>query len=638
MERAKILALMLITTNLMSLLAISNASGYAETRLKIINPKTGDENFKFSPNTTNVGDTFVADIMVYNVSQLFGWQVNITFNSKLINVVDIYTTDNHVLAGQTNFPVSKIVDNNNGYVVWGLTLGPGGRPFSGSGRICQILFQIIKAPQKGEILTCSIHIDQEGVYYTQLLNEVAAEIPFVPYDGHYDFSWPIEMPPAVLKVTPARVVNPSLTPCNSFAVNISIIDANLLVFINVTLIFNLGVLTIQAITLGELLPPDTEFLYHIDNEFGFAIIEAETSPSTSINGSGTFATLTFHVESLGESSLTLTNTILINKFGNKIEHSTEDGYFNNMLIAKLAVVPNEIIDPTLQPPATFALNITIDDVENLYNYTINLAFNSRVLSCIGLLFMDPLNETNYDPNFSVNNSIGTISIHVFYYKPANPLTTYEPITLFSLIFRVKGLGASPIKFQNVLLFDNNALPIAFETFDGLFVSIKRDIAVLGIGVFPSEIYAGQVIYINVTVKNIGDIPETFKIHVYADDYLIANLTVEDLAPDEELLIETMWNTADNSCGNFTLWAVAGPVPYETNLDDNILRDGTVLLKLLGDVNGDRVINMIDVVVVIQAFGTYEGHARWIPEADLNFDGKVDMKDITLVLSNFGKSY
>jgi len=631
---------MLLTIILIPVLAVANADANAdtETQLKIINPETGDGNFIFNPNTTNVGDTFTADVMVYNISQLFGWQVNITFNPVLINVVDIYTTDDHVLAGQTTLPVSKIIDNENGYVVWGLTLGPGGTPFSGSGRICQILFQIIKAPQKGEILTCSIHIDQEGIYYTQLLTETAAEIPFVPYDGYYDFSWPIEIPPAVLKITPARVVDPSLTPCSSFAVNISIIDANLLAIINVTLTFNSSVLTVQTITLGELLPPDTEFLYYIDNEFGFAVIEVEVPSSTSINGSGTLATLTFHVELLGESSLTLTNTTLINKFGDEVEHSTEDGYFNNMLIAKLVVVPNEIIDPTLQPPATFTLNITIDDVENLYQYAINLTFNPEVLSCIGLLFMDPLNETNYTPHFGVNNTIGMISVHVSYYEPAIPLTTYEPVTLFSLIFRVKGLGTSPIEFQNVSLFDNNALPIAFETFDGLFASVSRDIAILDISVSPDEVYAGRVIYINVTVKNVGDILETFNVHIYANDYLIANLTVEDLAPDEELLIETMWNTTDYPCGNYTIWAIGGPVPYETNLDDNTLWDGTVLLKLLGDINGDRVVNMTDVVIVIQAFGTYEGHIRWNPEADLNFDGKVDMKDITLVLSNFGKSY
>jgi len=644
MRKVIILLIMLIMflANPMLASPIEVQAADTGTELKIINPETGDGNFIFNPNVTSVGDNFTADVLVYNVSGLFGWQINVTFNPALMHVVDIYTTDDHVLAGQTAFPVSKMIDNEKGYVVWGLTLGPGGTPFSGSGRICQILFQIVKAPQKGEVLTCWIHLDQEGVYYTQLLDEYAEEIPYIPHDGYYDFSWRIPIPPATLKVAPARVVNPTLTPCHSFTINITILNANLLVAFNTTLTFNSTVLTAQSVTKGDILPPTTEFSYIIDNSTGFVKIEAKIPVGTpSVNGSGVLATLVFHVESLGESNLTLTDTILKNEFGGDIEYSIENGYFNNMLIAKLAVTPSEIIDPTLLPPAKFELNVSIDDVERLYQYSLTLTFDPNVLTCVGILFADPMNETHYIPTFNVNNTVGTISVNVTYYQPAVPLTTYEPVTLFSLMFRVKGLGRTPIEIRNASLIDDEGLPIVFETFDGFFASIRRDIAIVNLNVSPGEVYVGQTININVTVKNKGDIQETFNLCIYGNisgnNKLIINQTVTDLASNEERLIVVTWNTTDYTCGNYTIWAVAGPVPYETNLDDNTFWGGSVMLKLLGDIDGNGVVNMTDVVLVVQAFGTYEGHERWNPEADLNFDGKVDMKDIIIVLSNFGKT-
>jgi hypothetical protein len=57
--------------------------------------------------------------------------------------------------------------------------------------------------------------------------------------------------------------------------------------------------------------------------------------------------------------------------------------------------------------------------------------------------------------------------------------------------------------------------------------------------------------------------------------------------------------------------------------------------IAGDVNGDGKVNMQDIILVLGAFGSYPGHARWDPSCDLNADLKVNMADLTIVLSNFG---
>jgi uncharacterized protein (DUF2141 family) len=61
------------------------------------------------------------------------------------------------------------------------------------------------------------------------------------------------------------------------------------------------------------------------------------------------------------------------------------------------------------------------------------------------------------------------------------------------------------------------------------------------------------------------------------------------------------------------------------------------MALTGDVNGDGKVDMQDVMVVIKAFGSIPGTARWNAAADLNGDGRVDVSDIIIVLLNFGKT-
>ena len=55
-----------------------------------------------------------------------------------------------------------------------------------------------------------------------------------------------------------------------------------------------------------------------------------------------------------------------------------------------------------------------------------------------------------------------------------------------------------------------------------------------------------------------------------------------------------------------------------------------------DLNYDGKIDIDDVVQSALAFGSYPGHPRWDPEAELTGDGKIDIDDVILVCIDFGK--
>jgi hypothetical protein len=57
---------------------------------------------------------------------------------------------------------------------------------------------------------------------------------------------------------------------------------------------------------------------------------------------------------------------------------------------------------------------------------------------------------------------------------------------------------------------------------------------------------------------------------------------------------------------------------------------------MGDVNLDGVIDDADMELLNGAFGSVSGDAKWIPNCDLNRDGKIDMLDIAAAAKNYGK--
>jgi len=58
-------------------------------------------------------------------------------------------------------------------------------------------------------------------------------------------------------------------------------------------------------------------------------------------------------------------------------------------------------------------------------------------------------------------------------------------------------------------------------------------------------------------------------------------------------------------------------------------------SLVGDINGDGIVDVLDLTRASFAFGLFEGEPGYDPEADINADGIVDMRDIFLVAVNLG---
>jgi len=64
----------------------------------------------------------------------------------------------------------------------------------------------------------------------------------------------------------------------------------------------------------------------------------------------------------------------------------------------------------------------------------------------------------------------------------------------------------------------------------------------------------------------------------------------------------------------------------------------IIATILGDINGDRIVDIVDVVICALAFGSELGEPKWNPIVDLNQDGIIDIVDLVILGVNYGKTW
>ena len=143
--------------------------------------------------------------------------------------------------------------------------------------------------------------------------------------------------------------------------------------------------------------------------------------------------------------------------------------------------------------------------------------------------------------------------------------------------------------------------------------------------------------IYVTVKNKGDLTETFAVTLYANDAEISDQTVI-LEKGESKTLTFIWDTRGWSKGSYNIKAVAETVPGETSIKDNQLVAGTVLISIPGDLNGDKIVDLKDLLLMNRAIKRAARGRKYVANADINNDGKCDKYDLEILTNNMGQSW
>ena len=203
---------------------IAEAQG---TRLKVVNPLTGGNLFEFTDAEKSVADTFVVNITVVDVTDLYGWQIYFMWDPSLLDFSSVELPQDNVFAGQTVISASDV---GSGYVIYGVSLAPGMNSFNGTGTLCQITLIITQSvsPVVREV-SCDLTFANLDVD-TFFLDTQGWNIPFVAFNGIYDYRY-------VPTITYMKIVNPltgdgwfnftilQKTVGDTFIVNITVVNA-----------------------------------------------------------------------------------------------------------------------------------------------------------------------------------------------------------------------------------------------------------------------------------------------------------------------------------------------------------------------------------------------------------------------------
>jgi len=571
----------------------------------------------------------------------------------------------------------------------------------------------------------------------------------IPHDAIGGYFANVPVIPAYVHVQPPSIIDPNLTPSKNFTVDIDITKVNNLHGFDFKLSYNTTVLDVAKLEEGSFLESaGTTVIDKMQDDpmtgtVWIAIYLA--SPASFASGNGTLATITFQVVQKGESALHLYDVVLKDQSDKDIVYVTTDGYFNNVLLARLYVDPPLIIDPTLTPSSTFSIDIKVANITNLFGYEFTLTYDTSFLNGLGIrTYPHPSNETHFTSRVEIDDRNGRIFVNVSYYPPAQPITSVPPLTLTTIVFQVQSYGASVLRLGNSKLVDSHGSPIVHVTSDG-FVSVKApDVAILEVNAIPTLVYPGTHVDITVTAGNLGIFrDETFNVTAYYGATVLGTVTVTDLPPMTNTTLPFSWDTTgmapgdyvisarasvvsletnttnnylsdgtvhivspdvavvsvgsdvhvvyqgwkvnvtvvvqnqgllpasfdvttyyDNNtisaktvtglgsglsttlvflwdtatapyCHNYTISAKASILPGEVDVADNALSDGKVKVRIVGDVNGDGIVNVLDLIAVSNAFDTYPGNPKYNLYADINRDGRINVLDMILVSTHLG---
>jgi parallel beta-helix repeat protein len=166
----------------------------------------------------------------------------------------------------------------------------------------------------------------------------------------------------------------------------------------------------------------------------------------------------------------------------------------------------------------------------------------------------------------------------------------------------------------------------------------HDVGITDVKTTTDEVYVGRVSFFNVTTRNKGSFVENLTLMLYCNGTLTRSESVKNLPVETDAVVNFVWNTSDLKVGCTYVVKAEVDLPFEdSDTGDNAW---TILVrtKMLGDVNGNRQINIIDIAAIAIAFGSHLGEDRYRLNCDMNLDGAINIVDVSVAARNFGLSY
>jgi hypothetical protein len=699
------------------------------------------------------GDSFIVNLSVANVVDLYAWQFKIRFDVEFFEAIEAHYPSDYVFARRDNaLTCDPAIENDDGYVKCGASLMGSEPTFSGNGTLANIKF-VVKLPGNW---TLRLNTDD-----TYLLDPSLNEISCSKTDG-YVLAEPYPVPKPNLHIAPnSTVINSPYLVNTEYDFSI---DAN------VSYVYGLHAWQITILynnTALECLNPTA------DNRVGYFTWSYSLAKGKFIIGDAKLGSILFRLKSVGNSTILFdqNKTHLWLPNFEEIPYQTAEGYVDAKYYNSFNIVyqyRSYQSPPTppglfIYPRYSFASkgqNFTVEVSLNLgaYIWQAGILYNSTVLQVRRVWYTYTSHiDINLEP--FIDNSQGCVIVGGC---PTDGLTCYEGdnpfIALAGIEFSVVGEGNGLLRLdphdsflmdsdltvfdcnltdghfnlyanasewmvnklttkiikkagscsnaqtytavlysssdiQNFRLdpvarkitYDVNPLPYFNTSCDFSNITISKDALNQKFRVFIDGNPTAYTAWENVTYISLNFtythsahsfLLETFNEYSFnvsrhgerSDVHVVTDSCITGFAFDESL--EQMSFNATGLPGTVGYSNVTFPknllngtytvlvnnfaTPY--TLSENSTHffiyfsysHSTDVIKMmptvLGDITGDRKVDIRDIAIAALAYGSFPGYPKWNPIADitgsvyLKPDSRIDIRDIALIASNYGKTY
>lgn len=353
--------------------------------------------------------------------------------------------------------------------------------------------------------------------------------------------------------------------------------------------------------------------------------------------------LTLKPNETGEVTLSMDTTNLSAPVGNYsiavVERGDSDA-IDDVAEAPLSIEPN---NPTvsanannltgLEPGDTVTVNVTVDDVEDVYAASGLIQYNSSVVQATnisrgGLLARDG-SDTSL-PVQSINNSTGTIDFAITRLGPSTGINGSG--TLIQIRFQVSETASpeatSPVGFETITLSDSNESRIPVTT-EQETIPVSAQLAV-NASLVSQVNYAGSPIRLQASATG----PDVEQIEANIDTSggePAANASCAGQSACDRPVSVTPSQSSWNGTGY-------EPIPVEVTAEsetgETVTTTVTTEIRIAGDASGDGKVDIQDGVLLGQRWRSTAGSSEYDNAVDLNNDGRVNIFDAVILGRNW----
>jgi hypothetical protein len=305
----------------------------------------------------------------------------------------------------------------------------------------------------------------------------------------------------------------------------------------------------------------------------------------------------------------------------------------------------------------YTVDINVTNAADLYGWEFQLNYDHTILHLTSTsIVAGGLNPDTQIYQSLTDDAHGHLWWAVSSKYPTVTGITYAEHAIFEINFHVIATGTCNLHLSGTVLSDHTGTAISHTDADGTITVGTRDLTVtsitvdnLGCQIYKDDTYAnGSTYYYPVEVKvhntgtlDAGSFNVSLQVYAYNGSSIEATQEINVTAGlgaglDTTVNFTSLFHPTKTGMYKLTATVDSQNNVIEDNEANNVLVQDNVPVTVMGDINGDGTVNILDGVIISQAFTATPTDAWWNIKADLNHDGVIDVLDATRIGIHWGE--